>query len=98
MLQKGSSPLTRGKPEGDARAKDEDRLIPAHAGKTEGLEAGPNLGLAHPRSRGENRGCGSGLAWEGGSSPLTRGKHCVELRGRLVVGLIPAHAGKTWRP
>ena len=30
-----------------------------------------------------------------GSSPLTRGKHCVELRVRLVVGLIPAHSGKT---
>ena len=32
-----------------------------------------------------------------GSSPLTRGKHFDDDHGRLVSGLIPAHAGKTDR-
>ena len=30
-----------------------------------------------------------------GSSPLTRGKHCVQCRAGVCDGLIPAHAGKT---
>ena len=31
-----------------------------------------------------------------GSSPLTRGKHALSIRVRRALGLIPAHAGKTW--
>ena len=50
---------------------------------------------AHPRSRGENVDGDEVVVFEGGSSPLTRGKHgeVGVLAGGL--GLIPAHAGKT---
>ena len=73
------------------------RLIPAHAGKTQGLGRRHHSYRAHPRSRGENedahRVCGAFV----GSSPLTRGKlgglHGLGGRGRLI----PAHAGKTCR-
>ena len=50
----GSSPLTRGKPGGEARQGGGERLIPAHAGKTGGVAALSDKDAAHPRSRGEN--------------------------------------------
>ena len=91
----GSSPLTRGKPPVQERSRHAGGLIPAHAGKTLIASCSPAPIRAHPRSRGENAlGRRSRLAgW--GSSPLTRGKPgpVNELAG--VVGLIPAHAGKT---
>ena len=50
----GSSPLTRGKLQ-DAVAKAvTDRLIPAHAGKTQSPARAGTRCWAHPRSRGEN--------------------------------------------
>ena len=70
-------------------------LIPAHAGKTQDHDGENEGGEAHPRSRGENGANDFLRTLVQGSSPLTRGKHCVELRVRLIVGLIPAHAGKT---
>ena len=91
----GSSPLTRGKLRLRVADHFPPRLIPAHAGKTTPPPEAREPLWAHPRSRGENRdhaGCGPVLV---GSSPLTRGKHGVELRVSCVVGLIPAHAGKT---
>ena len=133
---KGSSPLTRGKLARAERRRGGERLIPAHAGKTESrgdldacLGAHPRSRgensrcyyarvpysrlipahagktsyaativacfAAHPRSRGENaRGSWRGRRW-GGSSPLTRGKLKVIPDVGVVVGLIPAHAGKT---
>ena len=52
---------------------------------------------AHPRSRGENV-VGLGRVGEcPGSSPLTRGKPTEEDPHPYVLGLIPAHAGKTCR-
>ena len=91
----GSSPLTRGKPRGRGQAHRPGGLIPAHAGKT-ALPGGRPCGRrAHPRSRGENY---ASLSWRStarGSSPLTRGKR-EGLEGiPELVGLIPAHAGKT---
>ena len=71
---RGSSPLTRGKLLGKSRAALDDRLIPAHAGKTRRLRPPPPLGSAHPRSRGENRAGDVLHAPLWGSSPLTRGK------------------------
>ena len=50
---------------------------------------------AHPRSRGENRALKDALDALEGSSPLTRGKLDHPGGGCHVVGLIPAHAGKT---
>ena len=36
------------------------------------------------------------IAAQAGSSPLTRGKHEAGATKTLRIGLIPAHAGKTW--
>ena len=54
FFERGSSPLTRGKPESPGVLSATWRLIPAHAGKT--TERGPASvhPWAHPRSRGEN--------------------------------------------
>ena len=93
--QQGSSPLTRGKHDGGARVFRQERLIPAHAGKT--LEGDPVgwIGKAHPRSRGENFLIVEVTEKMDGSSPLTRGKPHARGRPGNQRRLIPAHAGKT---
>ena len=91
----GSSPLTRGKPPRRVALPTPGGLIPAHAGKTVHLgQYAPNQG-AHPRSRGENMIVGRSGPSSWGSSPLTRGKQLVGDELSAVLGLIPAHAGKT---
>ena len=70
-------------------------LIPAHAGKTCDLTNGFCTLWAHPRSRGENTTGKDVAPGDTGSSPLTRGKHGPLGPSRWVIGLIPAHAGKT---
>ena len=96
-FERGSSPLTRGKPARSCPSSRRGRLIPAHAGKTTRGSARRAARSAHPRSRGENLGGGQVAAFAGGSSPLTRGK--PNPRGQSPAGhrLIPAHAGKTLR-
>ena len=91
----GSSPLTRGKLDKPLTPAQASGLIPAHAGKTLAFCAGARSGWAHPRSRGENPSSlreGAALL---GSSPLTRGKLSARAASVMVIGLIPAHAGKT---
>ena len=91
----GSSPLTRGKRRQVRCGVPPGRLIPAHAGKTQhAILIVPNP-TAHPRSRGENIRARTPKASLLGSSPLTRGKHVQEIALAPVLGLIPAHAGKT---
>ena len=91
----GSSPLTRGKHDLRDRLTPEDRLIPAHAGKTRrSRRISPSSG-AHPRSRGENEVVHEVHPRVQGSSPLTRGKHASAPSCGQAWGLIPAHAGKT---
>ena len=92
---RGSSPLTRGKPESGALRQSPGRLIPAHAGKTRDARVRAGKTQAHPRSRGENEYLKRGSFISPGSSPLTRGKPRRALRNRNRTGLIPAHAGKT---
>ena len=53
---------------------------------------------AHPRLRGENLKIGGLFLVAWGSSPLTRGKHCMILPTGRPVRLIPTHAGKTPSP
>ena len=95
LREVGSSPLTRGKPRVVFTTSGVWGLIPAHAGKTDGVGLGrPGL-AAHPRSRGENTPPGPLAEGEVGSSPLTRGKLSVLTYSFRCTGLIPAHAGKT---
>ena len=94
-MKAGSSPLTRGKRNGDVFRPGRERLIPAHAGKTWSSPRALSKRSAHPRSRGEN----PKLKWQSskatGSSPLTRGKPFPFVTKCHIWGLIPAHAGKT---
>ena len=95
---RGSSPLTRGKHLFTLHTERPERLIPAHAGKTDPLTASPSRLTAHPRSRGENHEALESAWKEYGSSPLTRGKPSFDTRFVVSGGLIPAHAGKTRLP
>ena len=92
---KGSSPLTRGKHHHTPRGDQQDRLIPAHAGKTLAVPLVDTIHKAHPRSRGENACDRARTLDTPGSSPLTRGKPVQEKRRQPGLWLIPAHAGKT---
>ena len=71
-------------------------LIPAHAGKTLQPLAWLPASWAHPRACGENDAQRPGLTGGEGSSPRMRGKlyECPPVR--FLLGLIPAHAGKTY--
>ena len=93
----GSSPLTRGKHPRLAVRRLPRRLIPAHAGKTRPPQRESPGPEAHPRSRGENSHWPDVNTGSGGSSPLTRGKPHTRGRRPHQPGLIPAHAGKTYR-
>ena len=99
QAERGSSPLTRGKPDALTHTSCRERLIPAHAGKTSPPGSLRHDGSAHPRSRGENiHGCVDDDG-AGGSSPLTRGKRQTVITQSAAGRLIPAHAGKTsWKP
>ena len=98
QVDPGSSPLTRGKHRRTQRHCLGRGLIPAHAGKTCPAAHASSSERAHPRSRGENIGDAGGEPAGAGSSPLTRGKQIRSADGIPVLGLIPAHAGKTPRP
>ena len=92
----GSSPLTRGKRRRPDFRRAPARLIPAHAGKTDGGIQTAVARKAHPRSRGENARSRGSTVVSSGSSPLTRGKPSRSQRNAGQIRLIPAHAGKTW--
>ena len=91
----GSSPLTRGKQGVGLVGNGLDGLIPAHAGKTVQVATPAQIDAAHPRSRGENSQRLGPQNIIAGSSPLTRGKQCMLSSSGTILGLIPAHAGKT---
>ena len=95
LCELGSSPLTRGKLPSRPQPPAKTGLIPAHAGKTPLTASSWTKPPAHPRSRGENSRLHRRPHDEGGSSPLTRGKHLDLTAPDPSRGLIPAHAGKT---
>ena len=96
-VQRGSSPLTRGKRTPWCADWQSCRLIPAHAGKTGESGCKTVIARAHPRSRGENYTDISRVSVKTGSSPLTRGKRRRCWSAFQSIRLIPAHAGKTTR-
>ena len=55
VVREGSSPLTRGKLRHAVYHLPDQRLIPAHAGKTSSCHGRSPRQRAHPRSRGENQ-------------------------------------------
>ena len=82
MATDGSSPLTRGKRLLVLVGEFVERLIPAHAGKTQVESNAMRTTSAHPRSRGENGDAPIDLGELAGSSPLTRGKLHAAKRGQ----------------
>ena len=93
----GSSPLTRGKRGRERCDEGQNGLIPTHAGKTARRVGRNSADRAHPHSRGENRVGWGPLRGREGSSPLTRGKPPSNYLSTRPSGLIPTHAGKTYR-
>ena len=93
----GSPPLTRGKPLCRPNPTIDDRITPAHAGKTATGTTVRMLAWDHPRSRGENVLLFKSRCSTLGSPPLTRGKQGVSHAGHYFDRITPAHAGKTGR-
>ena len=91
----GSSPRMRGKPVTEQATEGATRLIPAHAGKTQGDGEGGGQVGAHPRACGENLAALIVTEFSRGSSPRMRGKRSEALEPGRIERLIPAHAGKT---
>ena len=94
-IGKGSSPHTRGLPSRREPRGDSCGIIPAHAGFT-GATHRPESHLSdHPRTRGVYCDEPCPGFYTPGSSPHTRGLLATIMSGRLVSGIIPAHAGFT---
>ena len=72
-------------------------LIPAWAGKTLRPSSPTSANGAHPRVGGENSWLPSDTRTTLGSSPRGRGKRAQQGAELLILGLIPAWAGKTNR-
>ena len=94
----GSSPRVRGKPPGRSPAYPGPGLIPACAGKTRSCGLRGSCCWAHPRVCGENAVPPLGAATCMGSSPRVRGKQQDQGQKKLPPRLIPACAGKTFKP
>ena len=94
-MSTGSSPRRRGKRRPLEGRLVDNGLIPAQAGKTTRSLPGFLRRWAHPRAGGENGKTQIGSHAPLGSSPRRRGKHPVNRLPMVVIGLIPAQAGKT---
>ena len=93
----GSSPHTRGLLEKEKQHYLNVRIIPAHAGFTASPRSPSGRRADHPRTRGVYPSSARALQRERGSSPHTRGLHPLPAHRRPAAGIIPAHAGFTWR-
>ena len=91
----GSSPLSRGIPEGRTAKERADRIIPALAGNTAPFQASTRYRKDHPRSRGEYILFSPGTLNRNGSSPLSRGIQIHNGTPALEARIIPALAGNT---
>ena len=69
--------------------------IPAYAGKTIIYVPFNSYSTEHPRVCGENCGPLKHMLITVGTSPRMRGKLTREMLGNVILGNIPAYAGKT---
>ena len=93
----GSSPLARGLPRPRRSTIRTCRIIPARAGFTRRRKPLIPPPWDHPRSRGVYTSKRHRTQIEGGSSPLARGLPSALRASLLVLGIIPARAGFTYR-
>ena len=85
----------RGKPTMIRPQPQNQRNIPAYAGKTRRSVGSCGGFQEHPRACGENVNDVFGGIGEGGTSPRMRGKQGSSCATPCAAGNIPAHAGKT---
>ena len=95
QLEKGPSPLARGKLHCSCGLLDGFGTIPARAGETIETETVSFACGDHPRSRGGNSGLDGSGWYVNGPSPLARGKPAIQAVRADAVGTIPARAGET---
>ena len=96
LINRGSSPHTRGAHGQSGARRCRKRIIPAYAGSTK--KPPGNLlrgGVDHPRIRGEHYACTVVTELGEGSSPHTRGAHFEVAVDPVQFGIIPAYAGST---
>ena len=94
----GSSPRVRGKLTEIVVSSQEERIIPARAGKTCPAPGGGARARDHPRACGENSARLSSALVPPGSSPRVRGKRPPLHQPTRSPRIIPARAGKTTPP
>ena len=73
-------------------------IIPAHAGNTLSNAVPAVASRDHPRACGEHGGERINVLRKSGSSPRMRGTRGPEMAYNDMRGIIPAHAGNTYRP
>ena len=91
----GSPPRMRGKVEQMLVDPVGDGITPAHAGKRHGICYGAAGLEDHPRACGEKPRDYERLYWYIGSPPRMRGKAEAAEAITQVIGITPAHAGKS---
>ena len=91
----GSPPRMRGKPQSRPQGEGEQRITPAHAGKTPLLFSIAWRNRDHPRACGENAILRTKILEMIGSPPRMRGKRYKVWDAYTFDGITPAHAGKT---
>ena len=94
----GSSPHSRGTPDGVLNRVDSVGIIPAFAGNTKKREKDGFGAWDHPRIRGEHESRRLFQMGFLGSSPHSRGTRNVAVSLDLDRGIIPAFAGNTRLP
>ena len=73
----------------------QQRITPAHAGKSSTAKGFNGVGRDHPRACGEKRPHAEDAGGQGGSPPRMRGKASIALHSALAARITPAHAGKS---
>ena len=91
----GTSPRARGKLHRANDLPDDERNIPACAGKTGAIFRATSITAEHPRVRGENALTAIKGIGDIGTSPRARGKRSIVFMQINIIRNIPACAGKT---
>ena len=95
ILERGSSPHTRGAPKSTSTPPETSGIIPAYAGSTRCSRRARWVCRDHPRIRGEHTMTAHSSGAAAGSSPHTRGARGGVHRHRRPGRIIPAYAGST---
>ena len=93
---RGSPPHGRGKGTAQGARTLQKGITPAWAGKSQGVENGQDTPQDHPRMGGEKRGAFLSAPQHQGSPPHGRGKVHGLCPKRLIFGITPAWAGKSF--